>query len=125
MLRAANCSVSKALAFVLMVYLCLAARTAHAETVAVRPTSAATVSIASDLEILEDPSGQMSLSDVMGAPHGSFKPADTDRPAFGISRGAAWTRVEVDLSQDPERANRRAQFSAIHPDTVSFVLHCR
>ncbi|MGE3332619.1 MAG: ATP-binding protein [Rhodospirillaceae bacterium] len=123
MLRAAICTVSKALAFVFMlICLCLPARAAHAEISVVRPTSAATVSISSDLEILEDPTGQASLADVMGALHSSFKPAGTDRPAFGISRGAAWTRVAVDLSQDPERASRRAQFSAIHPDTVSFFI---
>ncbi len=113
----------------MIVCACAAARTAHAERTTahaektiVRPTSAATVSITSGLEILEDPSGRASLADVMGALRDSFKPAGTGRPAFGTSRGAAWTRVKVDLSQDPERATRRAQFSAIHPDTASFFI---
>ncbi len=123
MLLAANCNVSKVLTFVFIIMCaCLTAWAVRAEPAAVRPTSAATVSITSQLEILEDPTGQTSLADVMGPLRDSFKPAGTGRPAFGTSRGAAWTRVEVDLSQDPERANRRAQFSAIHPDTASFFI---
>jgi signal transduction histidine kinase len=106
----------------MIVCLCVLTRAAHAGTAVVRPTSAATVSIAGDLEILEDPTGQASLADVMGALRDHFKPAGTDRPAFGISPGAVWTRVEIDLSQDPEQANRRAQFSALHPDTASFFI---
>jgi signal transduction histidine kinase len=101
---------------------CLSAPAARADITVVRPMSAATVSITSELEVLEDPTGEASLADVMGPLHNSFKPAGTDRPVFGTSRGAAWTRIKVDLSQDPERANRRAQFSALHPDTASFFI---
>src|SRR5690606_27838178 len=118
-----NCIVARILILGFMaICMSLSARAARAETVVVRPTGADTVSITRDLEILEDPSGQATLADVMGPLQGRFKPAGTDRPDFGTSKGAAWTRVKVDLSQDPERAQRRAQFSAMHPDTASFFI---
>lgn len=123
MLRAAIGIVVKALAFIFIVTTAVlwAAQT-RAETALVRPTGPETVSITRELEILEDPAGTASLADVMGPLNGGFKPVDTDRPVFGASEGAAWTRVKVDLSQDPERTQRRAQFSALHPDTASFFV---
>ncbi len=95
---------------------------ARAETAVVRPTGSETLALSRELEILEDPSGEAGLADVMGPLGAGFKPAGTDRPVFGVSRGAAWTRVSVDLSQDPQRVTRRAQFNALHPDTASFFI---
>ena len=95
---------------------------ASAEPRVVAPQTAETVSIASELDVLVDPTGAATLTDVMGTLSSGFKPAGTDRPVFGVSSGAAWTRVTVDLSRDPERGQRRAQFSAMHPDTVSFFI---
>lgn len=97
-----------------------AATPATAETTTVRPVGPDTVTLARDLEILEDPAGTATLADVLGPLRDNFRPAGTDHPVFGLSDGAAWTRVRVDLSEDPFRATRRAQFSALHPDAASF-----
>ncbi|MGE4062302.1 MAG: ATP-binding protein [Rhodospirillaceae bacterium] len=124
MLRAAVRFVIRAivLTLILVVGVHLPAADARAETPLVRPTSTDTVRFARELEILEDPTGAATLTDVMGQLNDQFKPAGTARPVFGVSRGAAWTRIDVDLSQDPARATRRAQFSALHPDTASFFI---
>lgn len=95
---------------------------ACAATAVVRPAGSETLALGRELEILEDPQGEADLADVMGPLAAGFEPAGTDRPVFGASRGAAWTRVKIDLSQDPQRATRRAQFNALHPDTASFFI---
>jgi signal transduction histidine kinase len=123
MLRAADWIRTRVLTLVLIVTLALLwAAEGRADTAVVRPATPATLTLNRQLEILEDPDGTASLADVMGPLQAAFKLARTDRPVFGISKGAAWTRVNVDLSQDPLRATRRAQFSALHPDTVSFFI---
>lgn len=123
MLRAVAWTIAKAFIFALVIIgAWLPASAAHAGGVVVRPTDGATLTIGRELEILDDPTGAAVLADVMGPLQSGFKPVGTDRPTFGTSKGAAWTRVQVDLSQDPERAHRRAQFSAIHPDTASFFI---
>ena len=100
----------------------LAPLPASADAPTVRPTDGATITLSRDLEFFDDPGGTATLADVMGPRQGEFKPVNSDRPVFGVSRGAGWTRVNVDLSQDPQRASRRAQFNALHPDTVSFFI---
>lgn len=95
---------------------------AASDAPAVRPTDGAIVTLSRDLEFLDDPTGAATLADVMGPLRNEFKAVNSDRPVFGASRGAGWTRVNVDLSQDPQRATRRAQFNALHPDTVSFFV---
>lgn len=123
MLRASKLIVSRALAVMCVVlFAALTPLRASAEAPTVRPTDGAIVTLSRDLEFLDDPSGTATLADVMGPRQGEFKSVDSDRPVFGVSRGAGWTRVKVDLSQDPQRATRRAQFNALHPDTVSFYI---
>lgn len=95
---------------------------AHADGVAVRVAGEPTVTLSGSLEVLEDPSGEATLADVMGPLAAGFKPSATKRPVFGASAGAGWTRVKVDLSQDSQRGARRVQFDALHPDTVSFFI---
>jgi signal transduction histidine kinase len=123
MLRATRRIVTRAIALVFItVWALLGVQEACAEAAIVRPSGSETLALSRELEILEDPSGEASLADVMGSLAANFKPAGTDRPVFGVSRGAAWTRVTVDLSQDPKRATRRAQFDALHPDAASFFI---
>lgn len=98
-----------------------AARDTHASAV-IRPSGPETLSVTRALEVLIDPTGAATLDEVMGPLHDRFTPAGTDRPVFGPSTGAAWTRVKIDLSADPHRATRRAQFSALHPDEASFFI---
>lgn len=87
-----------------------------------RPGGPETLSMTRTLDILIDPTGAATLDDIMGPLRDRFTPAGTDRPVFGPSTGAAWTRAEIDLSADPHRATRRAQFSALHPDEASFFV---
>jgi len=123
MLRAAEWLRTRAVALVFIVAAALLwTADGRAETAAARPTTPETLTLNHQLEILEDPDGTASLADVMGPLRTAFRPAGTDRPTFGISKGAAWTRVNVDLSQDPLRTTRRVQFSALHPDTASFFI---
>lgn len=100
----------------------LAPLRAYAEGQAVLPTGPETVTLSRALEFFDDPTGTATLADVIGPLRGQFKPVNADRPVFGTSAGAGWTRVDIDLSQDPARATRRAQFNALHPDTVSFFI---
>lgn len=95
---------------------------AYADGAAVRVAGEPTVSLSENLEVLEDSTGEATLADVMGPLAADFKPAAVKRPVFGASAGAGWTRVKVDLSQDPQRLTRRAQFDALHPDTASFFI---
>lgn len=88
----------------------------------IRPTTAESVFIGRALFVLRDESGRATLADVMGPLRDGFRPAETDQPTSGISTGAIWTKISVDLSADPARLTRRAQFSALHPDTASFFV---
>ncbi len=123
MLRAALKFSARALVLVFLTACSLLFSTAaHAESAAVRADGAVAIGLSPNLEILEDPKGEATLADVMGPLAAGFKPNGAERPVFGVSPGAAWTRVRIDLSRDPHRASRRAQFDALHPDTVSFFI---
>jgi signal transduction histidine kinase len=52
-----------------------------------------------DVSILEDPSGDMSLDEVMRVPE-RFVPSVSPRPNFGYSRSAYWLRVRYTLPDD-------------------------
>jgi signal transduction histidine kinase len=122
-LRASKLIVSPLLAVMcLALFAALSPLRAAGDGPAVRPTNGGIVTLSRDLEFLDDPTGAATLADVMGPLQSGFKPVASDRPVFGASPGAGWTRVNVDLSQDPQRATRRAQFNALHPDTVSFFI---
>src|SRR4051812_24271075 len=87
----------------------------------VRPTTPEIVLIGGQLQQLVDPSGRLTLSDVLARPD-DFAAAGVDWPTYGIGRGAAWTRIRLDLSADPLRETRRIQFDALHPDEASFFV---
>jgi len=86
------------------------------------PRDEGSTSIARELEVLVDPTATATLAEIMGPLSDAFRPVDTDRPTTGVSDSATWTRVKIDLSEDPARATRRAQFSALHPDAASFYI---
>jgi hypothetical protein len=89
-LRTAKRIVSRVLALVSILLVSgLAAAETRAETAVVRPEGPEAVVIDRALEILEDPSGEATLADVMGPLKDRFRPSATDRPSFGVSRGAA------------------------------------
>jgi two-component system, sensor histidine kinase LadS len=51
------------------------------------------------MDILEDPSGSLTIWDVSGAGYaGRFRPALSERPVFGFTRSALWVRFTVDNS---------------------------
>jgi len=89
----------------------------------IRPTTDEAVTIGGSLDILEDPTTHMTLADVL-APDAQnrFTPSPSDWPSFGVSTGAVWMRVRVDLTEDPTRLHRRLQFNALHPDTADLYI---
>jgi signal transduction histidine kinase len=87
----------------------------------VHPTVSEPIAIGRQLQELVDPSGRMTIDEVLTR-QADFAPVTKDTPTYGIGRGAAWTRVDLDLSADALRNQRRIQFDALHPDAAELFV---
>jgi len=74
----------------------LGAAVARAAPVVV--SAADTVALAPAVDVLFDPGGTLSLDAVMGEQREAFRPLANGPPSFGLSTGALWGRVRLDLT---------------------------
>ncbi|MEE4250554.1 MAG: sensor histidine kinase [Alcanivoracaceae bacterium] len=76
--------------------------------------------IGRDLEVLEDPEGRWSLTDVRGSFADRFRPSERLFPGFGFTRSTIWLRFSVDFSRVQHQTWYLIQR---HPIVDSVVLY--
>lgn len=71
---------------------------ARTPAVAVAAATGETLALAPAAEVLFDPGGTLSLDAVTGDQREAFRPLADGPPSFGLSTGALWGRVRLDLT---------------------------